>query len=272
MPIYSASIARFSARTFYSSKYCRLHQIKNTLHQKKMVVQQQVQFLLDRSGSMHGKTADVIGGLKSNLENLPKESFVSIKLFNEREKMVLEPTQVVHLTEDKINESLVDYIPSGQTAIIDTLLSSLEYFRNLYTQEAFTDCIIYVMTDGQENASICSQETRQQLPSIITKAEDDYKIKVVYVGSNQDAIVSAARLGIRQDLAMDFSDTNADSAETVKHTFKAMTQVAFRSLSGDAIGFTKQERIMSQSGDPISTSANMLPNAAYRSLVNLHKN
>lgn len=202
---------------------------------------QYVHGILDRSGSMNGKTQDVIGGFKTNIEELKKNQekdfdiFVSVKMFDHEEESLLEPLNIKMLNEESIDFFMKKYVPRGQTAIRDSLGKSLTYFVDKYNSEKFESCIVYVFTDGLENASkIYSVD---QIKKLVNDAES-CNINVVYVGSNQNAVLSAQTFGINPNLALNY----VERSENVTSAYRALSGVARRVRSGGRAEFTFPER------------------------------
>ena len=71
---------------------------------------QHVHAILDRSGSMNGKTEDVIGGFRSNIKNLREEQnfdiYISAKMFDNEETVLLRSTPVKDLTDEELDDAL----------------------------------------------------------------------------------------------------------------------------------------------------------------------
>ncbi len=203
---------------------------------------QHVHAILDRSGSMNGKTDDVIGGFRSNIDNLREENdfeiMVSAKMFDNEEVIILPSINVKTLSEQKLNDALKLYIPRGQTALRDAVGNSLTFFINLFKMTPFHSCMIYVMTDGLENASKNPLFFPEKLKELIKKGEE-CNIKVFYVGSNQDAILNAANIGISEGQAINFDDTGE---ETVQAVFRGLSAVASRIRTDEKSEFTQSER------------------------------
>ena len=103
--------------------------------------------LIDRSGSMGGKEIVTINGINTMLTELKQnadpewEIRVSIKYFNDSETLVLRsvPLESVALLE------VDSYVPDGQTALLDSLGKTLQYFMEKYLKDnnAYDSCIIY---------------------------------------------------------------------------------------------------------------------------------
>jgi len=208
---------------------------------------QYVHGILDRSGSMSGKIQDVIGGFKTNIEEMKKNTedfdiFVSVKMFDNEEETLLESLNIKMLSEEVIEDVMKNYTPRGQTAIRDSLGNSLTYFINKYKEEEFKSCIVYMFTDGFENAS--KKFSASEIKSLVSKAESS-NIQVVYIGANQDAILNAKKYGISPGLALNYSET----AETVDSAYRALSAVVQRARSGNPLEFTLLERSASYPAD-----------------------
>jgi uncharacterized protein YegL len=202
---------------------------------------QYVHGILDRSGSMSGKIKDVIGGLKANIKELKQnleenfDVFVSLKMFDQKEDTLFESVNVKMLSDEIIDDITKKYFPRGQTAIRDSLGTSLNYFIEKYDKEKYESCIIYVFTDGMENAS--KTFSSSQIKKLVSDAETR-NIKVIYIGSNQDAILSACEFGISPGLALNYEE----NTETVTSVYRALSSVACRARSGGPLEFTLLER------------------------------
>lgn len=204
---------------------------------------QHVHAILDRSGSMNGKTDDVLGGFRSNIDSLREESrfqiMVSAKMFDHEESIILRSTNVKDLTHQQLDEAFSPYIPRGQTGLRDALGNSLTYFMNAYSMMPFDSCMIYIMTDGFENCSSDPRFYPDNLRFLIEQAERECNIKVFYVGSNQDAILSAVRFGIPVGQAINFVDSEE---QTVQAVFRSLSSAAGRMRSNIDVDFNAEER------------------------------
>lgn len=212
----------------------------------KECISQNIHAILDRSGSMRGKIQDVIGGLKSNIEELKKNKeeeediFLSIKLFDDSQDIILASKNIEAIDDQKIDVLLEGYKPRGQTALRDALGDSLNYFMNhcQMNDTKNSKTMIYVMTDGLENASRCY--TSEKLQEMIEKAKMN-DITVYYIGSNQDSIFQAKQIGIDAGHAMNYNEND----ESNRGVFRSLAAVAQRSRSGNDDSFTMLERASS---------------------------
>jgi uncharacterized protein YegL len=198
--------------------------------------------LIDRSGSMGGKEIDTINGINTMLTELKQnadpelEIRVSIKYFNDTETLVLRsvPLESVALLD------VESYIPDGQTALLDSLGKTLQYFMEKYLKDnnAYYSCIIYVATDGLDTCS--NRYDKARIKKIITTAKDIYNIEVIYLGANQDAITEAELIGIPESQAINYSE----DYESTQSVYRAVARMASSSerKNDKEFGFLQSER------------------------------
>jgi uncharacterized protein YegL len=206
---------------------------------------QEVHACMDMSGSMAGKIEDMIGGLRTTISTLKKEKDpntiinLSIKLFDDKEILGMRSTNIDLVSDDKLEKVLEQYKPRGTTAIRDALGNSLVYFMTMHKMAAtpFTSCVIYVMTDGLENASTNPNFLPDNLAAMIKQAED-MNIKILFVGSNQDAILEAATIGISHGQAINYSE----DVNSILNVNVAIASAAKRARTEEPIDFLSVER------------------------------
>lgn len=211
---------------------------------------QEIHAIIDRSGSMSGKEKDTIGGiiacfneLKKKDENDLSEIYFSIKQFDHEQKLILKSTNIDDLDENKITSVLSNYMPRGQTALLDALGVSINYFieKKLINKNAFDSCIIYVSTDGYENCS--KQFNYDTISEMIKSAEENHNIRILYLGANQDAIAEASKCGISRDRAINYTETN----ENTQAVYRSAANVAKRTRTDGNTEFLLPERSASSS-------------------------
>ena len=196
--------------------------------------------IVDRSGSMHGKEIDTVGGINSAFDEIKKNKGedeiinISVKLFDHEEVMLLRHININNFEEIKVSQ----FVPRGSTALRDAIGNSLVYFmeRKLKNPNAFETCVIYIATDGFENSS--KYYTSERLRNLIKNAKETYNIELLYLGSNQDAILEAGKLGIHHDNAINYCET----AETIDNVYRGAGSAANRYRSSQNAAFTSVER------------------------------
>ena len=207
---------------------------------------QEVVAIMDRSGSMRGKEDDTLGGINAAITQLKEQRIetqdtttirVSIKLFDHEEYLLIRSIDI-----DKVRPiEKRQYVPRGQTALLDAIGNTLTYFINkkIINENAYDNCLVYIVTDGYENAS--RYFTQQQIKDLISNAETNYNIKIVYLAANQDAILEASNLGIDPSQALNYSETS----ENVESAYRSAASAAYRQRTGSNVGFTNAERSQS---------------------------
>lgn len=209
---------------------------------------QEVVAIIDRSGSMSGKETDTVGGINSTLAIIrqdvkPGEIVnVSIKLFDHEELMLIRSLNIKEVRPLELRQ----FVPRGQTALYDAIGSSLTYFmeKKLHNPNSYDKCLIYITTDGCEN---CSKNfNAKTLKKLITSAQENYAIELIYLGANQDAILEAAKIGILSSHAINYSET----ADECISAYRSVGNVANRQKTSLNTAFTQVER--SQSYCPVT--------------------
>ena len=79
------------------------------------------------------------------------------------------------------------YVPRGQTALLDAIGNTLTYFINKKISDvnAYDSCLVYIITDGYENAS--KHFTQRHIKDLIVNAETHYNIKIVYISNRTES-------------------------------------------------------------------------------------
>jgi uncharacterized protein YegL len=198
--------------------------------------------LIDRSGSMGGKEIVTINGINTMLTELKQnadpewEIRVSIKYFDDTETLFWKSIPLESVTLLDIDS----YVPDGQTALLDSLGKTLQYFMQKYLKNnnAYDSCIIYIATDGLDTCS--NIYSKANLKKMINTAKEKYNIEVIYLGANQDAIEEASTIGIPETQAINYSEDN-ESTQSVYRAVARMASSTERTNTTD-FGFTYSER------------------------------
>jgi hypothetical protein len=151
-------------------------------------------FVVDRSGSMHHLTQDVvrvfdnqINYLSQRSQELNQETRVSVYLFSYSSKI---ECLVYDMDVMRLPSLKGFYSPDGQTALIDATLKSigdLGRTPELYGDHAF---LIYTLTDGQENDS---EADSLILSNAIRHLPDNWTLAVLV--PNQQGVYEAKKFG-----------------------------------------------------------------------------
>jgi len=85
------------------------------------------------------------------------------------------------------------------------------------------------MTDGLENAS--RMFSKGKVLAMITEQRDIYKWDFVYLGANQDAIATAAMMGIDAASSITYKPDNAAAANVVSCQGRSKTRPLWTSFA-----------------------------------------
>jgi hypothetical protein len=191
-----------------------------------------ITIILDRSGSMDSVRTDTIGGFNSFLEGQQKiagEASLSLVQFDDQ-------YEAVYIDKD-INsaEKLTDatFQPRGMTALYDavgrTINSVGERLADLAENERPDKVLLVIMTDGFENSSRVFNSAK--INEMIAHQREVYKWEFMFIGANQDAVLSAREIGLPTHAAL----TYAANAEGTRAVYSAMMEkVGNYRVSNDA--------------------------------------
>jgi VWFA-related protein len=101
-------------------------------------------FVVDISSSMKGIWKSLLKGMKTFLDQSPKENDYSLIIFNEQPKLLVESVSSVVLTR-----TLNDLRPGGETALYDGLLEGLKVMRRAPQRRK----ALVLISDGQDTGS-----------------------------------------------------------------------------------------------------------------------
>ena len=191
--------------------------------------------VIDRSGSMANCLDDTIGGFNTFLADQPKESLMSIYLFDNE---VIELTRLKKVSEiEPLNKT--NYRPRGGTALLDAMGQAIKVASNC-TADNIT---MVFLTDGAENSS------RTYTKAHINDLIEDRKRqgwKFVFLAANQDAIQTGATLGIPEEASLTYG------VEQTQEAFQCLSSAIQRSRTdgNQGVQFTKMERASSCPAGP----------------------
>jgi hypothetical protein len=161
--------------------------------------------ILDKSGSMEVRRSDAIGGFNALVDDQkvqPGVAALSLVQFDTSYEVTFTekaPTDVPALTMET-------YTPSGGTALLDAMGKTIGATGRRLAAMREADrpqkVIVVIITDGEENSS--REFTYPQVNEMIGHQRDVYKWEFIFVGTNQDAIASASKIGIAPGSALTY--------------------------------------------------------------------
>jgi hypothetical protein len=181
----------------------------------------EIAYILDRSGSMSPLTEAAIDGFNTFLGDqlsAPGEARLTLALFDDEYEIPCDRLPLPHAPD----LTAATYQPRGTTALLDAIGRTIDdlgaKLDSLPERERPGHVIIAIFTDGLENAS-----TRYSLADInqrITHQRKKYGWEFLFLGANQDAIATAASMGIGAESAV----TYEHSAKGTRRTSKAVSE------------------------------------------------
>lgn len=199
-------------------------------------------FILDRSGSMNSIKSSTIEGFNkfiSDQQKIKGEAVISLYQFDDK-------FEVIYENQD-INKSpyLTDktFVPRGMTSLYDaigkTIINTGERLRKTPESDRPDKVIFVILTDGQENNS--TDYNAQKIRDMIKHQSEKYNWQFIFLGANQDAVLSAQKIGINLDNSMTF---NANTKGVSASYASISSNIASYRQTGNAVNltFNKQDR------------------------------
>lgn len=194
-----------------------------------------INFILDRSGSMgscRGGTIEMFNGFLEGQRRGDVQGVVSLIQFDDQ----YEPNYFAMPLEHAEILTFDTYQPRGGTALLDAMGTTIDAIGNrlssMNEEHRPGQVLIVIVTDGEENAS--QKYTTERIADMVSHQRDKYGWKFVFLGANQDAILTAKKYSIAPGYALNFNANNA-SATNVGHVLCAGATTTYHQMaSGDA--------------------------------------
>lgn len=120
-----------------------------------------------------------------------------------------------------------NYQPRGTTALYDAIGRTVDVLGTGLSWMSESDrpekVLVAIVTDGHENAS--HDYNSQKIAHMIGHQQDKYQWNFVFIGANQDAILSAAKLGIQQGHALTYNSSQAGTQNMLRSLTAYTTSV-----------------------------------------------
>ena len=176
--------------------------------------------IVDRSGSMQSVRSDAIGGFNAFLQaqrEEPGEARLTLALFDHEYERAMDSVPLREVP-DLTNAT---YQPGGNTALFDAIGRTLHdlnvRLKATPEEKRPGKVIVAILTDGKENAST-DYTSAQTADAVAARRADGWEF--VFLAANQDAVLSAKRVGIAAADAMSFNS----NAEGTKNAFARMSK------------------------------------------------
>jgi uncharacterized protein YegL len=201
-----------------------------------------ITIILDRSGSMESVKSDTIGGFNSFLSEQQKitgEASISLVQFDDKYETVYIDKDIN--SADKLTEET--FQPRGMTALYDAVGRTINAVGQRLAEtdenERPDKVVFVILTDGFENAS--KEFSAVKINQMISHQKEVYSWDFIFIGANQDAVLSAKAIGISANAAL----TYAANSEGTEAAFGSIAQKvgAYRQSSVKAsLNFDDEDR------------------------------
>ncbi|HMA19464.1 MAG TPA: hypothetical protein VKO87_01610 [Gemmatimonadaceae bacterium] len=195
--------------------------------------------VLDRSGSMHDVWNDTIGGVNRYLDGQRGHSHCTVTLaqFDEEYELIYNRVPIA----DVAPRTRENYVPRGWTALHDAMGSTIDsvglVLAALPESERPERVLFVTMTDGHENRSRIFNGA--QVRAKVEHQRKHYGWEFVFLGANQDAILTAGELGIMRGATMTYA---ANAAGTAAVMDSLAVHTASYGATGQSVNFSSAER------------------------------
>ena len=181
----------------------------------------EIAYILDRSGSMQAMVEPAIAGFNQFLREqieAPGNARLTLVLFDNE---YLVPCDGLPI-EEVVELDTTTYVPRGSTARLDAIGRTINELgaRLAAIPESARpgQVIIAIFTDGYENAS--RQFDLHKINDLITHQRENYNWQFLFLAANQDAIATAAQMGIDRR----FSSAVQYSAKGLRSTSSSLSR------------------------------------------------
>jgi hypothetical protein len=193
-----------------------------------------ITFVLDRSGSMasiKAATIESFNGFLLSQRGGAGTAQMTLVQFDDQFDTLYTSQPVADAPE------LTDatYQPRASTALLDamgrTIVATGQRLARLPEAQRPGTVLFVTLTDGLENAS--REYTLPRLNQMIAEQRDKYAWQFIFLGANQDAIATAAQMGIGANQALTFSATPGGAAACLSAVNKQVHKVRRSRSAGD---------------------------------------
>ncbi len=172
-----------------------------------------ITIILDRSGSMESVKSDTIGGFNSFLfeqQKIEGEASISLVQFDDQYETVYTDKDLN--SAGKLTEGT--FQPRGMTALYDAVGRTINSVGQRLAETSDTErpdkVVFVILTDGFENAS--KEFSAVKINKMISHQKEKYSWDFIFIGANQDAVLSAKAIGISANAALTYA-ANSEGTE-----------------------------------------------------------
>jgi uncharacterized protein YegL len=192
--------------------------------------------VLDRSGSMQSVKKATIDGFNEFLRGQKAEegsAKISLVQFDNKYEHVFKSLPLKdapYLNDDT-------FIPRGMTALNDAIGRTIdkvgERLAKLSAKNRPDNVILVILTDGYENAS--TDYSTEKVASMVKHQRDKYNWKFIFLGANQDTILTAKTYNFAQGQTMSYRNAPAAIGSTFTATSNLVSNLRKGAVGGQSV-------------------------------------
>lgn len=178
-----------------------------------------ISIVLDRSGSMRPRMQDVLGSVKSLIQQHRESTTgdstctISLTFFNDKIDHAIEFKDVMSISDQTIDDLNIyaNNFTSLRDAIYSNIINTGQHLSKLDESERPEKVMVVIQTDGMENSSTeCSIEL---LKETITEQKEKYQWNFLFIGANEKEIMNARNLyGFDAHTAITYNEKNTSNS------------------------------------------------------------
>lgn len=171
--------------------------------------------LVDQSGSMLSCQKTINSALSEFIDEqkkLPGDVDVTLVYFASGVETIIRSASLATVGEVKI-------LPSGMTKLYDAIVGTGQDVGRIFASRPESKrpgkVLCVIVTDGMDTASL---RTRYDAFQFVTEQQKKWNWQFLFIGANQDAVLSAAQLGIEESHALSFNSYSPQAVNSVGRT------------------------------------------------------
>ena len=159
--------------------------------------------ILDESGSMSGLEKISVRGVNETIQtikeayhdNPEQEQFLTLVTFSSQSDVRIVHHYISHNIKDVEEMSSNNFTPDGMTPLWDAMGNMCTRLEKETDDETLV--LVTIITDGMENAS--TEYNRESIKALVDRLDQAGWV-FTYIGANQNAVLEANSMGIRNAL------------------------------------------------------------------------
>jgi uncharacterized protein YegL len=199
----------------------------------------EIVLVLDRSGSMSSTKSDAEGGLREFIRKqklVPGQCDVTFYRFDNEIERVFDKKPI-----ERVEEAELRLDPRGSTALLDAMGQAIDEvgkrLKDTPEDERPEKVYVVTITDGQENCS--RKHSYSMLSYEIERQTKRYKWEFVFIGANQDAIATAAKMNILPQYTLSYEASKIGT----QNVYASLTSNITRARTGlGDVQFSAEDR------------------------------